>query len=161
MDSAERSGVRIAEAELPAHYQAARDLLEQYARSLPFDLAFQGFQEEILELPGEYGPPGGAFLLAERKGEHVGCVALRRIDDATCEMKRLYVVPSERGRHVGRLLAAAVIALARRRGYSFMRLDTVPSMVEARRLYQSLGFHEIPPYRFNPVEGATFMELSL
>ncbi len=161
MDAAEMSDIRVFEAASPEHYHAARCLLEAYARSLPFDLAFQGFQDEILRLPGDYAAPTGAFLLAERAGQYVGCVALRKIDDATCEMKRLYVVPSERGRHVGRMLAAAVIAAARRRRYSLMRLDTVPSMVEAKRLYESLGFHETVPYRFNPVAGATFMELAL
>lgn len=152
---------KIFEAERSEHYEAVRSLFEQYAASLGFDLSFQGFREELRALPGEYAPPGGALLLAEREGRPVGCIALRRVDAATCEMKRLYVAPAERGTRLGRALATTLIDLARGRGYARMRLDTVPAMREAKHLYESLGFREIEPYRYNPVEGATFMELVL
>jgi putative acetyltransferase len=139
----------------------ARTLLLEYAAALGVDLCFQNFSDEVASLPGDYAPPGGALFLAHCGTELAGCIALRRIDAETCEMKRLYVRPAFRGKKIGRMLAESVIDKARELGYRRMRLDTLPSMVEAQKLYRDLGFFEIPAYRHNPVPGSRFLELTL
>jgi ribosomal protein S18 acetylase RimI-like enzyme len=136
-------------------------LFREYAAGLDFPLDFQGFAEELEQLPGPYAPPGGVLLLAELEAKAAGCVGLRPLDRAACEMKRLYVRPGYRGRGVGRGLAERVVEEGRSRGYDRMRLDTVPAMTEAIALYRALGFSEIPAYRFNPIRGALFFELRL
>ena len=153
--------LRIVHAETSDDLQNARLLFEEYAASLGFALSFQDFDEELANLPGGYAPPDGRLLLALYGDQAAGCVALRRLGDGVCEMKRLYVRPHFRSLRIGRSLAEAVIAEAQRIGYARMRLDTVPSMERAQTLYKSLGFKETPPYRCNPIEGAVFMELSL
>ena len=138
-----------------------RTLFEEYAQSLGIDLGFQGFEQELASLPGAYAPPAGRLLLAADGARRVGCVAVRRLGDDMCEMKRLYVRPEARGQRLGRRLAEAAIAFGRAAGYRSMRLDTLPSMATAHELYQELGFRDIAPYRYNPVHGTAFMELVL
>lgn len=147
----------------PEHLETIRRLFGEYAASLPFALDFQGFADELAALPGKYAPPDATLLLLiDGDGaEPAGCVALRPLDDGTCEMKRLYVRPACRGQGYGKLLADAVIAAARRLGYRGMRLDTVPGMDAAIAMYAALGFEPIEPYCHNPVPGAMFLKKTL
>ena len=135
-----------------ADVESVRTLFREYAEGLGVDLSFQDFDAELADPLAFYE----LVLLAP-----VGCVALRRLDDQTCEMKRLYVRRAARGTGLGRALAEAVIAHARARGYERMLLDTLPTMTRARSLYASLGFRETDAYRFNPVDGTSFLELLL
>jgi ribosomal protein S18 acetylase RimI-like enzyme len=153
--------MKLAQAETPEEIEEVRQLLREYEASLEVSLCFQGFERELAALPGDYAPPGGRLLLASDTGQAVGCVALRRLDEESCEMKRLYLRPGFRGRGAGRLLAVAIIGEARKIGYEKMRLDTLAAMREARALYESLGFKRIEPYCHNPTQGAVFMELRL
>jgi putative acetyltransferase len=145
----------------PQEIELARTLFREYQQSLGVDLCFQNFEQELVGLPGDYAPPSGRLLLARSGPEVAGCVALRKIEDGVCEMKRLYVRDAFRGQGLGRKLAETILAEARRIGYRKMRLDTLPSMRVAIPLYRSLGFCEIAPYTVNPIEGALFMEKEL
>jgi ribosomal protein S18 acetylase RimI-like enzyme len=174
----------IISAETREGVEQASVLFREYAASLGVDLSFQNFEQELASLPGDYAPPDGRLFLAvlgdapsrelgspsstsstsftsSTSPSVVGCIALRKIDGETCEMKRLYVRPEFRGHGAGRALARAVIAAAREIGYRRMRLDTLPQMTEAQALYRALGFREIPPYRHNPIVGSRYFELTL
>lgn len=151
----------LLQADTPKQIDAARELFLEYRERLGIDLCFQGFEAEVKGLPGDYVPPGGRLLLALHDGEPVGCIALHVFQGRSCELKRLFVRPSARGLGAGRALVAAAIAAARAIGYAEMRLDTLPSMVAAQRLYESFGFVDIAPYRDNPVPGARYLALDL
>jgi GNAT superfamily N-acetyltransferase len=138
-----------------------RELFREYADSLGVDLSFQGFEEELASLPGEYARPAGRLLLGCVDGDAAACVALRPFGERDCELKRLYVRERARRAGLGRLLAVAAIEAARELGYERMLLDTLPAMDAARRLYRSLGFQEVAAYRYNPVPGTSFMALRI
>jgi len=150
------------QASSPVEIDQARELFREYEAWLNLDLCFQNFEKELAELPGAYAPPGGRLLLALDDNELAGCVALRRLNDNVCEMKRLFLRPQFQGRGLGRELAERIIEEGRAIGYQKMRLDTLSEqMGSAIRVYRALGFQEIAPYYKNPVPGALFMELLL
>jgi len=152
----------LIQASLPEHIEQTRALFLEYAASLGFSLCFQSFDEELKSLPGAYAAPSGRLLIVQCEQQAAGCVALRKLEDNICEMKRLYVRPAYRGHGLGRILVERVIAEARAIGYERMRLDTVASsMQDAVELYRRMGFKEIAPYRANPIAGALYMELLL
>jgi ribosomal protein S18 acetylase RimI-like enzyme len=157
--------VQLLTPESPPQFEATRAIFREYAAGLGVDLCFQNFEAELAALPGEYGAPRGALLLATVNGELAGCGACRALPDVdyanACEMKRLFVRPEARKKGVGRQLAQAILESARGRGYQRVVLDTTPHMKEAIDLYESLGFQRIAAYRKNPIKGALFFELWL
>jgi ribosomal protein S18 acetylase RimI-like enzyme len=144
----------------------ARTLFQEYAMTPGVVACLQDFERELASLPGQYSPPTGRLLLASRPGpgrhdEPAGCVGLRKLEDGVCEMKRLYVRPSLRGEGAGRALVEKLISEARAMGYGKMRLDTLPTMLEAQTLYREFGFLETPAYLKNPTPNAICFELAL
>ena len=144
-----------------AELAACRDLMVEYQRGLGVSLCFQGFDRELASLPGDYAPPRGRLYLALAGGKPVGCAALRPLFHRDAEMKRLYVRPAMRGSGLGRALALRIIEEARALGYEAVKLDTLPQMKAAQRLYEALGFRDTAPYNDNPVAGVRFMALGL
>lgn len=153
--------IRIVQPQSAHDWRQARELIEQYTASLDLDLSFQNLQHELEHLAIEYAAPAGAFLLAVEKDAYLGCVGLRLFAEGVGEIKRLYAVPASRGQHIGRRLAEAIVDVAKLRGYKKLLLDTLPAMQRAQSLYASLGFKPVAAYRFNPVPGTVYLELSL
>ncbi|WP_130482894.1 GNAT family N-acetyltransferase [Sphaerotilus mobilis] len=155
----------LVRADTPASIDDVRIVFREYADSLGIDLCFQGFEDELAGLPGDYAEPRGLLLLAMVDGEVAGCGAFRPLPDAdepnACEMKRLFVRRPFRRFGFGRLIAERLLEHAREAGYSSMYLDTLDDMEAARELYASLGFVEVPPYYFNPIAGAHYLRADL
>ncbi|MBB6563576.1 ribosomal protein S18 acetylase RimI-like enzyme [Acidovorax soli] len=148
-----------------AEMEAVRDIFREYAGTLDVDLAFQDFESELAQLPGDYAAPRGHLLLAVVEGAIAGCCALRPLDAAdypnASEMKRLYVRKAFRGFGLGRELAEAMLDQARRAGYACVLLDTLDGMESARALYADLGFEQIPPYYHNPIAGSHYLKVDI
>ena len=159
------AAVRVLGAENVAELEQVRQFFRNYAAWLGVDLCFQNFDEEMATLPGRYAAPQGRLFYAEvdENGEKrgAGCVGIRSFSEGVCELKRLYVDPTQRGFGFGRLLALAAIRAARQIGYRKIMLDTLPAMRIAVKLYRELGFTQAPAYYQTPVEGTQFLALDL
>lgn len=171
--------VQIKPARFPEDAEAIVSLFTGYATSLGIDLSFQSFQEELNSLPGKYASAQGGSLLIARASSvendakvgplvtapastslthsTLGCVALRCSSDGWCEMKRLFVHSEARGGNLGERLVKAILGEARKLGYKGMRLDTLPEMTAAQRLYRKYGFVDIAPYYETPIQRTVFM----
>ena len=154
-------GITVTSACSTADMEHVRALFIEYQEWLDVDLCFQGFDEELLSLPGAYAPPRGRLLLARIDETVAGTVGMWPLGADVCEMKRLYVRPSYLGRGLGRRLAGAIVDEAKAAGYARMRLDSLERLVAARTLYESIGFARIPAYYDNPLDGVLFMQLDL
>lgn len=153
--------LKLQQPQSPEDWHQARGLVQEYAASLHLDLGFQNIAHELEHLSTQYSAPTGAFLIAAEQGLALGCAGVRRFADCDGEIKRLYVVPAARGRGIGMQLARRIIEEGHRLGYARLLLDTLPAMPEAQALYAALGFRPTSAYRFNPVPGAAYFELSL
>lgn len=155
--------IEIIQAETVEQIEQARGLFREYEAWFGMNLCFQNFDEEVANLPGKYAAPeGGRLFLAFADELLAGCIALRKLEDGICEMKRLFVRDRFRGRKIGVRLIEKIIAEAREIGYARMRLDTFPGkMGKAVNLYESYGFAVIEPYYHNPYGETLFMEKDL
>lgn len=148
-------------AEQPERMDEVRSLFREYAEDMGLNLNFQGFEEELVGLPGRYAAPRGCIFFWNEQGVTAGCIALRPLEDDTGEVKRLFVRPEFRGTGIARKLVSELLKQAVERGYRRLRLDTLASMVPARRLYESFGFREIEAYYHNPLPDVIYYELTL
>lgn len=154
--------IEIIQAETAEHIEQARKLFREYEKWFGLKLCFQNFDEEVENLPGKYAPPDGRLFLAFADGKIAGCIALRKLEEKICEMKRLFVKEAFRGLKIGKLLIDKLVSEAREIGYEKMRLDTFPpKMGKAVEIYEKFGFYEVKPYYFNPYSEALYMETNL
>jgi ribosomal protein S18 acetylase RimI-like enzyme len=142
-------------------FEDGRNLFQQYANSLNIDLSFQDFPNELKTIDKQYNKPNGSLLIAYSDKIAVGCVGIREFDKDTAELKRMFVKIEYRGYKIGVKLLELAIDIIKKLDYKKIRLDTLSTMTQAQKLYRSFGFHEIPPYRFNPIKGSVFMEKEL
>lgn len=165
MDTVQKVDIELITTSEGVELDLVRELFREYATGLNVDLCFQGFDDELANLPGDYAPPRGALLLASVDGTVAGCCALRPLDSSdypnAAEMKRLYVRKAFRGFGLGRRLAEATLDAAHQSGYASVLLDTLSDMEAARALYAELGFEDIPPYYHNPIAGAHYLKVDL
>jgi putative acetyltransferase len=157
--------LRVERVEAGPGLEAIRTLFQEYQADIAIDLGFQGFEQELATLPGEYRAPHGVLLLAWVGDDIAGCCAFRPLHDCdyanACEMKRLFVRRAFRGFGIGRLLVDHTLMHGRQAGYDVMLLDTLSDMETARALYAQVGFEEIPPYYHNPLSGAHYLKVAL
>jgi len=155
-------GCRLAPVSSSRDLDTIRELFQEYADGLGIDLAYQGFDQELAQLPGRYAPPAGDLLIAWDNGAALGCVGLRPLDlSGACELKRLYVRPTARGAGLGLALARCIVGRATAKGYRQIMLDTLPSMTPAIAVYRALGFEPTPPYSDATIPGILYFAKQL
>lgn len=151
-----------------SHKEEVKMLFSEYTNMLTegdpsFEeyLKVQNYDEELEDLEMKYGMPTGRLLLAYYDNNLAGCIGLKKIDEANCEMKRLYVRPQFRGKHIGDYLVKEMIKSAKEIGYSHMLLDTLPFLQSAVHMYKKYGFYEIESYNNSPMDTSIYMKLDL
>jgi len=137
------------------------DIYHEYVGSTSVNLDFQENESEFANLSQKYDIPGAGIFLAWLEGEVVGCAAYRKVNDSTCELKRVYVRPSARGHRLGSVLLERVLKDAKASNYKKMSLDVLLEFETALALYQSYGFKPDKPVTFNPIPGTAFLSLEL
>jgi GNAT superfamily N-acetyltransferase len=140
---------------------AVRKLWTAYWNALGLPSEFQGFEEELRELPGKYAPPAGRLFLLRIDGQPAATAAFRPLGHDACEAKRLYVDPTYRRRGIAAELLARLTEEARRCGYRSLYADTLPVMNSALDLYRRMGFVEVGPYSEVPTPNAIYLRLDL
>ena len=147
--------------EIRALFLEYTDMLVEGDPSFRDYLKLQHYDAELTHPLQKYGPPDGRLYIALWKDAPAGCIALRRLDAKSCEVKRLYVRPSFRKMGIGGALLRRILADAREIGYRHMLLDTLPFLDQAIQMYRRAGFQEIPIYNDSPMSSAIYMRLDL
>lgn len=124
-------------------------------------LELQNYDHETENLEEKYALPYGRLYLALYNGSIAGCIALRKIDTESCEMKRLYVKPGYRGKNIGSVLVKQIIKEAKEIGYKHILLDTLPFLETAINMYKKYGFYEIESYNNNPMDNLIYLKYDL
>ena len=154
--------IQIKEVIHPDEFEKGKNIFREYAQELPIDLSFQDFEKELKDIEKQYSRPEGVLFIAyDGEGKTVGCFGIRKWAESICELKRMYINKSYRKKGIGKRFMSKSIEEAKALGYEKMRLDTLPSMHSAIKLYQKYGFYEIEPYRFNPIQGTKYFEVNL
>ena len=144
------------------HYLSqVKELIIEYTNKLNRDLSFQNLAAELDDIAEKYTSPNGALLVAVENDSIFGMVAYHKLNDKQCEMKRLYVRPEARGKHLGELLVKGIIERAVLNGYEEMVLDTITPLQTAITLYHKMGFEICAPYYNNPMSDAVYMSKKL
>jgi ribosomal protein S18 acetylase RimI-like enzyme len=143
---------------IQADIERTKELIKEYLNWIDQDLSFQQIHEELCTFPEKYKEPDGSFFTAKDGDTIIGCAGLKKIKTGICEMKRLYIRDEYKGLGLGKELIKVIIEEAKKKGYSKIRLDTLPKMKSAQKLYKDFGFYEIGQYLENPIDGALFME---
>lgn len=152
----------LQEVESDGDYEVAIKLFEEYASQIGVDLSFQNFNDEIRDIKNQYSRPDGLiFLVFNDQNDPVGCFGIRKFEEGIGELKRMYLKDEARGQGLGKRMLKDAVKAGKALGYLKMRLDTLPSMNAAIGLYKSLGFYEIDAYRYNPISGTKYFEISL
>jgi carbonic anhydrase len=141
------------------HFSLAKKLTQDYMLWLGEDLFYQGIEKEFEIFHKMYNKPIGCFIFAMINGSVAGGVGVRFLAEGICEMKRLFVYDKFRGHQLGKILSEELIKVSKDLGYKKMRLDTIPRLDNALKLYQELGFYQIPKYYENPDDRVIYFEL--
>lgn len=144
-----------------AYSDEVKKLIKEYYHRLGRDLSFQNIEAELDDPAVRYSPPQGELLVALENDEVLGMVAYHRLTSKRCEMKRLYLTPNARGRHLGERLVETIIEHAKSSGYEEMVLDTIKPLKAAVSIYRKYGFEECEAYYDNPMEDVIYMRKKL
>ncbi|MBJ7537906.1 GNAT family N-acetyltransferase [Marinomonas transparens] len=147
----------IRQAAFPQDNDPVLAIFREYIASAPVSLDYQQNEQEFVSLESKYSLPYGVVFLIFKEDEVVGCAAFRRVDDRVCEMKRVYIRPTERGHRLGEKLVTELMGCAKENGYQRMCLDVLADFETARKLYIKLGFEPCDPVSYNPIPGTHFL----
>ena len=150
------------------HGEEIAELFSEYTQMLKDNdpkvaayLELQKYDDELADLRHKFGEPDGRLHIAFLGERAVGCVGMKRQDERSCELKRLYVRPEYRGRGLARYMSELILAEAKKAGYERVLLDTLDFLKDAQALYKRLGFRETPKYNDSPMKNAMYMEYEL